>query len=97
MIELNCEERMENKLEVNSIRKNETHNVTPTSTSRNILIRDRNSQFYPPLERLQNSLGFWHLKFPQDSFLCRLKVQNCPDSSVCLELTPSPTFSDHNS
>jgi hypothetical protein len=40
MIELNFEEQIENKLEVNSNRKNVTHNVTPISTSRNFLIRD---------------------------------------------------------
>jgi hypothetical protein len=47
-----------NKLEVKLNRKNETHKVTPNSTDRNFLIQDRNSAFYPPLERLQNSLGF---------------------------------------
>jgi hypothetical protein len=35
--------------------------------------------------------------FPQDPFGSGLKVQICPDSSICLELTPPPTFSDHNS
>jgi hypothetical protein len=40
MIELNFEEQIENKLEVNSNLKNVTHNVTPISTSRNFLIRD---------------------------------------------------------
>ncbi len=29
-----------------------------SSTDRNFLIRNRNSAFYPPLERLQNPLGF---------------------------------------
>jgi hypothetical protein len=58
MIELNFKEQIENKLEVNLNRKNETHKVTPNSTDRNFLIQDRNSVFYPPLERLQNSLGF---------------------------------------
>jgi hypothetical protein len=56
MIELNFKEQIENKLEVNSNRKNITRNVTPYSTSRNFLIRDRNSKFYPLLERLQNYL-----------------------------------------
>jgi hypothetical protein len=57
MIELNFEEQIENKLEVNANRKNVTHNVTLNSTGHNFLIRDQNSKFYPPLERLQNSLG----------------------------------------
>jgi hypothetical protein len=48
MIELNFEEQIENKLEVNSNRKNETHNVTSNSTGRNFLIRDQNPAFYPP-------------------------------------------------
>jgi hypothetical protein len=52
--------------------------------------------FYPPLERLQNSLGFWYSRFPQNSFESGLKDQICPDSLVCPELTPSPTFSNHN-
>jgi hypothetical protein len=38
MIELNLEEQIENKLEFNSNRKNETRNVTPNSTGRNFLI-----------------------------------------------------------
>jgi hypothetical protein len=38
MIELNFEEQIENKLEVNSNRKNVTRNVTPNSTGRNFLI-----------------------------------------------------------
>jgi hypothetical protein len=40
MNELNFEEKIENKLAVNSNRKNVTRNVTPNSTSRNFLIRD---------------------------------------------------------
>jgi hypothetical protein len=97
MIELNCEEQIENKLEVNSNRKHVTHNITLNSTGRNSLIRDRNSAFYPPLETLQNSLGFWYSRFPQISFGSGIKVQICKDSSTCPELTPLPTFSDHNS
>jgi hypothetical protein len=54
MIELDFEEQIKNKLEVNSNRKNVTHNVTPNSTNHNFLIRDQNSAFYPPLEMLQN-------------------------------------------
>ncbi len=64
MIELNFEEQIENKLEVNSNRKNVTCNATPDSIGRNFLIRDQNSEFYPPLERLQNSLGFRYSRFP---------------------------------
>jgi hypothetical protein len=82
MIELNFEEQIENKLEVNSNRKNVTHNATPNSTGCNILIRDQNSAFYPPLERLQNSPGFWCSRFPQNLFESGLKVQSCPDSSI---------------
>jgi hypothetical protein len=40
MIELNFEEQIENKLEVNSNQKNVTRNATLNSTSRNFLIRD---------------------------------------------------------
>jgi hypothetical protein len=69
----------------------------PSSTDRNFLIQDRNSAFYLPLERLQNSLGFWYSRFPQISFGSGLKVQIDPDSSICPELTPPPTFSGHNS
>jgi hypothetical protein len=74
MIELNFEEQIENKFEVNSNRKNVTRNVTPNSTGCNFLIRDRNSKFYPPLERIQNSLGFWYSRFLQDPFGSGLKV-----------------------
>jgi hypothetical protein len=97
MIELNFEEQIENKLEVKSNRKNVTHNVTSNSTGRNFLILDLNSKFYPPLKSLQNSLGFWDSRFPQNLFGSGLKVQSGPDSSICPELTPSPTFSEHNS
>jgi hypothetical protein len=69
----------------------------PSSTGRNFLIRDRNSAFYQPLESLQNSLGFWYSRFPHISFGSGLQVQIGPDSSVCPELTPPPTFSDHDS
>jgi hypothetical protein len=69
----------------------------PCSTGRNFLIRDWNSAFYPPLERIQISLGFWYSRFPQISFGSGLKVQIDPDSSIYPELTPPPTFSDHNS
>jgi hypothetical protein len=51
MIELNFEEQIENKLEVNSNQKNVTRNVISNSTGCNFLIRDRNSKFYPLLER----------------------------------------------
>jgi hypothetical protein len=95
MIELNYEEQIENKFEVNSNRKHVTHNVTPISTGRNFLIRDLNYVFYPPLERLQISLGFWYSRFSQNLFGTGLKVQSVPDSSICPELTPPPTFSDH--
>jgi hypothetical protein len=80
IIELNFEEQIENKLEVNSNRKTVTRNATPNSTGRNFLKRDQNSTFYPPLERIQNSLGFWYSRFPQILFLGGLKVQSCPDS-----------------
>jgi hypothetical protein len=97
MIELNFEEQIENKLEVNSNQKNITRNATPNSTSRNFLTQDQNSRFYPPLEKLQNSLGFWYSRLPQIPFGSRLKVQICPDSSIWPELTPPPNFGDHNS
>jgi hypothetical protein len=64
LIELNFEKQIESKLEVNSNRKNVTRNVTSNSTGRNFLIRDQNSKFYPPLEMLQNSIGFWYSGFP---------------------------------
>jgi hypothetical protein len=64
MIELNFEEQIENQFEVNSNQKNITCNVTPNSTGHNFLIRDQNSIFCPPLERLQNYLGFWYSRFP---------------------------------
>jgi hypothetical protein len=66
MIELNCEEHIENKLEVNSNRKNVTHNIKPISTVCNFLIRDLNHMFYLPLERVQNYLGVWYSRFPQN-------------------------------
>jgi hypothetical protein len=97
IIELNFEEQIENKLEVNSTRKNKTRNVTPNSNDCNFLIRDQNSVFYPPLERLQNSLGFLYSIFPQNLSRSGLKDQGCPDSLIYPELTPPPTFSDHNS
>jgi hypothetical protein len=97
MIELNFEEQIENKLEVNSNRKNVTRNATSNSTGRNFLIRGWNSEFYPLLERLQNYLGLWYSRFPQDPFGSGIKVQNYPDSSICPELTPPPNFSDHTS
>jgi hypothetical protein len=87
---------LESNLNPNSNRKNETCKL-PSSTGCNFPIRDRNSAFHPPLERLQNYLGFWYSRFPQISFESGLKAQIVPDSSVCPELTPSPTFSDHNS
>jgi hypothetical protein len=87
----------ESKHEVNSNQKNITRNVTTNSSSRNILIRNRISKFYPPLKSLQNSLGFWYSRTLQDSFGSGRKVQICPYSLIYLELTPSPTFSDHNS
>jgi hypothetical protein len=64
MIELNFEEQIETKLEVNSNQKNVTRNVTLNSTGHNFPIRDQNSKFYPQLERLQNSMGFWYSRFP---------------------------------
>jgi hypothetical protein len=80
MIEMNLKEQMENKLEVNPSRENETRNVTSISTGLNFIIRDRNSAFYPLLERIQNSLGFWYSRFPQILSASGLKVQICPDS-----------------
>jgi hypothetical protein len=74
LIELNFEEQIENKLEVNSNRKNITRNVTPNSIGRSFLIQDLNSIFYPPLERLQNSLRFWYSMFAQNLFGSGLKV-----------------------
>jgi hypothetical protein len=74
MLELNFEEQIKNKLEVNSNRKNVTCNATPDSIGRNFLIQDRNSAFYLPLETLQNYLGFWYSRFPQISFGSGLKV-----------------------
>jgi phage-related protein len=74
MIELNYEEQIENKLEVDSNQKNVTRNIAPNSTGRNFFIRDQNSKFHPPLERLQISLGVWYSRFPQNSFGGRLKV-----------------------
>jgi hypothetical protein len=97
MIELNFEEQIENKLEVDSNRKNVTHIIARNSTSRNFLILDQNSRFYPPLESLQNSLGVGYSRLPQNLFGRGLKVQSGPDSSICPELTPPPSFSDHNS
>jgi hypothetical protein len=52
-------------------------------------IWDQNSEFYPSLERLQNSLGFWYSEFPQNSFGSGLKVQICPDSLIYTELISS--------
>jgi hypothetical protein len=63
MIEWTFEEQIKNKFEVNSNRKNVTRNITPNSTGRNFLILDQNSEFYLPLERLQNSLGFQYSGF----------------------------------
>jgi hypothetical protein len=40
MNELNFKKQIENKLEVNSNRKNVTRNISPISTGRNFLIRD---------------------------------------------------------
>jgi hypothetical protein len=97
MIELNFEEQIEKKLEVNSNRKTVTHNATLNSTGLNFLIRDRNSEFYPPLERIQNSLGFWYSGFCQNTFESGCNFQTCLDGLICPELTPTPTFSDHNS
>jgi hypothetical protein len=52
---------------------------------------DWNSEFYPSLERLRNSLGFWYSEFSHISFGIRFKVQNCPDSLICPELIFSST------
>jgi hypothetical protein len=82
MIDLNFEEQIENKHEVNSNRKNVTRNATLNSTDRNFLIRDQNSAFYPPLERIHNSMGFWYSRFPQNLFGSGLKVHSCPDSLI---------------
>jgi hypothetical protein len=73
MIELNFEEQIENKLEVDSNRKNVTHIIARNSTSRNFLILDQNSRFYPPLESLQNSLGVGYSRLPQNLFGSGLK------------------------
>jgi hypothetical protein len=64
MIELKFEEQLKTKLKLTQPEKI-TRNVTPNSTGRKFLIRDRNSVFYPPLERLQNSLGFWYSRLPR--------------------------------
>jgi hypothetical protein len=73
---------LEIKLKTNkSIRKTKLVNY-PSSTSRNFLIRNRNSAFYPPLERLQNYLGFWYSRFFQILFGSGLKFQIDPDSSI---------------
>jgi hypothetical protein len=90
------EKQIEEKFKLNQTAKTKLVNH-PSSMGRNFLIRDPNSEFYPPLERLQNSLGFWYSRFPHISFGSGLKVQIDPDSSICPELTPPPTFSDHNS
>jgi hypothetical protein len=71
---VNFDEQIENKLEVNSNQKTVTHNATPNLTGRNFLIRDQNSTFYPPLEILQNSLGFWYSGIPHISFGSGLEV-----------------------
>jgi hypothetical protein len=63
MIELNLKNKSK-QLEINSNQKITTCNATPNSIGRNFLIRDRNSAFYPPLERLKNSIGFWYSRFP---------------------------------
>jgi hypothetical protein len=81
---------------LNPNRENELVNH-PSSTDHNFLIRNRNSVFYPPLEMLKISLGFWYSGFFRILFGSGPKVQSCPDSSICLELTPPPTFSEHNS
>jgi hypothetical protein len=52
MIELNFEEQIKNKFEVNSNQKSVTHNVIPDSTGHNFLIRDQNSKFYKLLEMI---------------------------------------------
>jgi hypothetical protein len=96
MIELNLKNKSK-QLEINSNRKSTTYNATPYSTGSNFLIRDRNSVFYQLLERLQNSLGFWYSMFPHILFGNGVKVPIYPDSSICPELTPPPSFSDHNS
>jgi hypothetical protein len=90
------EKQIEEKFKLNQTGKTKLVNHL-SSTDRNILIRNRNFAFYPPLERLQNPLGFWYSRFFRISFGSGLKVQSCPDSSICPELTPPPTFSGHNS
>jgi hypothetical protein len=92
MNKMNCE----NELEVNSNRKTILV-MLPISTGHNFLSRGQNSEFYPPLGRLQNSLGFWYSEFSLNSFGSGCRVQICPDSLICPELTPHSTVSDHNS
>jgi hypothetical protein len=96
MIELNLKNKSK-QLEINSNQKSTTRNAKPNSTGRNFLIRDWNSALYPPLETLQNSLGFSYSMLPQILFGRGIKVQCCPDSSICPKLTPPPSFSDHTS
>jgi hypothetical protein len=90
------EKEIEEKFKLNQTGKTKLINH-PSSTDRNFLIRDQNSVFYPPLERLQNSIGFLYSRFFQILFGSGFKVQSCPDSLICPELTPPPTFSGHNS
>jgi hypothetical protein len=90
------EKQIEEKFKLNQTRKTKLVNH-PSSTDRNFLIRSRNSAFYPPLESLKISLGFWYSRFFRILFGSGPKVQSCPDSLISPELTPPPTFSDHNS
>jgi hypothetical protein len=96
MIELNLEKQIETNINQLQIRKSVSIRL-PNFNCRNFLIRGRNSEFYPPLERLQNSLGFWYSGSPRVHLEVGLKSKFCPDSSICPELRPSPTFSDHTS
>jgi hypothetical protein len=81
------EKQIEEKFKLNQTRKTKLVNH-PSSTDRKFLIRSRNSAFYPPLERLKISLGFWYSRFFQILFESGPKVQSCPDSLICPELTP---------
>jgi hypothetical protein len=95
-VRVELEKQIEEKFKLNRTGKMKLVNH-PSSTDRDFLIRNQNSAFYPVLERLKISLGFWYSSFFRILFGSGLKVQSCPDSSLCPELTPPPIFSGHNS
>jgi hypothetical protein len=79
------EKQIEEKFKLNRTGKMNLVNH-PSSTDRNFLIQNWNSAFYPPLERMKISLGFWYSRFFQISFRSRLKVQSCLDGLIWPEL-----------